>query len=445
MASVQAAHGRLQRDIGQLHGPLSAHMLEHLPACSLAALRSSCKVLRSLIDDAPLMAVKPGLAAILPPVMIDQASNSQALQALLRRHGHAMANLQAGRFQQAQHVVFSEAEQDVWGFDLAPGWPSARLACLTAQAGLGAMHLQLLDFKTLQPLEGVPHIAWAVPTIFWQAWISSDCLLVMQRPPEAGYMLAVLDTSLGQIHASVADVSSAAKDCLSPQAISILVWKPYDAGLDLHALPSLEHLYRVHPPPNSATMLEPDISLTANLAQWSATGEHFAVIWGQLDGTTASYPRRERPHSFLTTHDAADGSCLGILNLELHLGWSWAEEDIQGTLCFKWSPSAPQILVSEVEDRAQTRSPAAVVQVDGSFGFSQSLSSFCTASMDGQSVAVSYTHGSTSKIRSRCLTLRASYGMRPLSGRSSRGTVRVKAAGESSSNGLPHQDAPASS
>ena len=100
--------------------------------------------------------------------------------------------------------------------------------------------------------------------------------------------------------------------------------------------------------------------LAADLATWSGTGQHFAEYWGQVNGEAMLHPDAAQ---LLTIHNAVDGCQIALLDAVSQLGW---HHNAISFPCIAWSASSPQVLISEVESVGHARSPAALVQLDGS-------------------------------------------------------------------------------
>ena len=83
---------------------LQQHVLPHLTPQSLAALRSTCRSYRQLIDNAPASCMAPVVADMLPAGLLQHAERSCDVQHLFRQQPTWLAHMRSGRPYRTQSV-----------------------------------------------------------------------------------------------------------------------------------------------------------------------------------------------------------------------------------------------------------------------------------------------------------------------------------------------------
>ena len=381
-------HG-LQADAAQLACPLEAHVLTHLPAHAIAALRGVCRALRRLVDHAPLSCLESACLALLPPDMAGLAQNSQDLQLMLQQQQAALSCMRSGTTSRIHHL--SLPSQDVEDITWSRAWPRNSLAIVTRcrwkeQVANARVHsdpetqpapplnerfmenkVQLLDAAHFQQvyecscgwlsLGGNPTRGWCMqPEPRYAHW-QQDLVEGI-----SGILLADLNQQRHVLHSMphVAD-----PDCLSfqlgPSQDLALVLSDCRTSVELVQLADVQPRSTIEAPapaPASLTLnfeaSGTSCKMVISWFEWAPDGTAFAIAWSIGNRVSA-----------LTVHEATDGSLRVLIDVHLHLSpedlaieegfWQGFEPE------FCWSPASTHLLAMPTNERHA----GAVINLDG--------------------------------------------------------------------------------
>ena len=144
----------LQHLLTELQEPFNPYMLQHLPGNQLAALRSTCALLRQFVDGAPASSIKHISEALLPENSSQNAIKSLDVQALPRQQRPVLIDLWTCKLRGVSRIELADS---VRAASLLWSPPAKRqlLAVFSWQSTLSQpklVHLRsIIDFDTLQP------------------------------------------------------------------------------------------------------------------------------------------------------------------------------------------------------------------------------------------------------------------------------------------------------
>ncbi len=362
MDTFRANPYAMSESIDRLQSPLIRYMLPHLPAASIASIRSSCTSFQHLVDNAPHDAIQPALCSVLPALLVRSADTMAALQDELHRHAASMARLRSCDIQQMQQVPFkSTLHPERQPFEEVLWHPSSRQAILIRMRDKMALFDASNTSGNVQQL--VNDLPEGIRSVEWQIRLRDDYLLCMcgvQTSALSCLITKHLPTGATSITPMLQKhflLQMSHKDLVSPSGDSILVWPLQRCAFAMLSLPSLEMQFQVPFPASGSS--NPQTSTQkwdADKAQWSSSGAHFAVLW-ELDC--------EPPVSHLTIHAAHGGACLSIIELGQALGWQSSHFPLD---YLSWCPDQAEILVArrfQLAD-ADSCSPIGIISLDGS-------------------------------------------------------------------------------
>lgn len=319
----------------QLINPLQSHMLQHLKAQHLAALRSTCAAGCQLIDRAQVETLCPALQ-MLPGVVLDRAHDSLGLQRLLRAQAETCQRLRAGTIvPQLTMLAISQGDQSdgchkvLWEV-AGPGQlcvtqhKRGRDVTLTAMCreaqGSQAWH-QVAEAQGFKALTWCQHSTW----------------LVCERSTD--HTLALFNARTGALVTSQLRLSDASEFWpgkvfgVSAKGDHVVVRTPETRMAVCH-LPDLTPAWHILGPAFQLRVGPSEHDWDNFWFEWSATGEHLAVI--QLKNRASS----------LRILGAWDGE-------EVCSFPNWAEQcgpfEIYDSLCVRWSANGRNLATLQYE------------------------------------------------------------------------------------------------
>ncbi len=362
-----AARPRYPRNdiLPQLEAPLISYMLPHLTAAGIAAARGCCKAFQLAIDNAPYDTLKLALSSLLPASLGQPISipTMPALQAALKSHAASIACLRTGVFQRKQVLPLQGGSQCSDG---QVHWAPSLMHASPASNG------DMLHFSTASAHQ-LATADFGCCDATWQAWLPNDFLLCQSPHWLSGGHYSCLFTqhpTSRPYPSSAASGLTSSKDLVSPSGSSILVWDGghvSSADFAMMSLPSLTVQYMISWPFCGGHRRLPEGAATgvvavpqgvfADEAAWSCTGAHFAVLWGkhsclwQVGSPNAVH---------LTIHDAHDGACSCIVDLQLAFGCGCDSDP-----SMSWNPARSEVLVSCCRPAQAACSVTNIVEPDG--------------------------------------------------------------------------------
>ena len=113
-AAPQSKPGQpgLQQLLSELQGPVCAHLLPHLYASEIAALRATCRSARDCIDSADPRSLFGVVFELLPEPLWDYAVREDSgarLQKLLRQQQRVLADIRTGREPEIRHLKLPDS------------------------------------------------------------------------------------------------------------------------------------------------------------------------------------------------------------------------------------------------------------------------------------------------------------------------------------------------
>ena len=132
--------------------PLQACMLPHLTAGAVAALRSTCRAMRHLVDQGPVEHLRSAMQAVLPSGLTAYATSSLQLQAMVQAQAEVAVNLQACFIVKLQPIFVPAGAVNVkasWSSE----WPATKLLLRNFEDGIRPYTMLIEDLGEALELE----------------------------------------------------------------------------------------------------------------------------------------------------------------------------------------------------------------------------------------------------------------------------------------------------
>ena len=373
------ARQRLAPMLGHLHEPLSAFMLPHIPAVSLAALRACCQSFQHMVDHLPASLPQAAALALLPPnlnLSFQDDSSSSKLQSLLQTQGRVARQLHlgAGAHIQRLHLRSDLSLQSTMylrDVHWAPDWPGSAMLARVGKLSDACTFFQFLDPRHINALP-CGRIKPNGNEVSLMTWQRNTAILATTAP---SYLQ--LGKSSASEPAGPEMVIPGQHCCIvSPCADAVLLHdrrgRRPTCGSEKGKLTQISlgdfsmRWSSIGPYPTSQF---PDSSPI--WPSWSPTGHHLAVIWssglpgpemesdsedeGEVEsdtssednicGSSPSFAHRvlDTSSKCLCFHTSKDGEIIG----ELELGQALFEPYYRCiySLSVDWSPASNQVLL----------------------------------------------------------------------------------------------------
>ena len=330
--------------------PLQAYMLPACHARAVAALRSTNKTYKCLLDNASGQSWASAMHPVLPREVIQYAADGTAMQKLLRAQVSILKNLGSADVPCRMHSFSTMYKASLGDVHWSPEWPSRYIAVVMSVKPASRQLWEdsvppsdfepalFLDTSTWTALSGFKP-SWSRSYGIQDKWHAASC--TGHSPCNLVFACCALGQALEVAYVMNGELDSQTlPQCyqaraLSPQCISLLCTAPGNAQLVwLVDVPSLTVRGRVSPelldgkPGFTNAACQP--TMQPYWMEWEpASGRSIAITWrsGSVDAA-------------LSFHDAANGNLHACFDLQEHLSPALATSP----LGYTWSPSGRFVL-----------------------------------------------------------------------------------------------------